>query len=786
MSEQPPGMPGEFSPGTLIAGYRLEERIGRGGMAFVYRAHGTRLERRVALKILDPGRDLDEAFRRRFIRESRAAAAVEDPHIIPVFDAGEADGVLFIAMRFVRGGDVRALIDRFAPLPVGRVAEIVSQVASALDAAHATGLVHRDVKPANMLLERSPAEDRPDHVYLSDFGLSKAATGGSGLTVSGQFLGTLDYVAPEQIRARGVDGRADQYALACSAFEMLCGQPPFRREQDISVMYAHLSEPPPSLRLYRPELPERADDVMAKALAKSPGDRYATCRDMAVALRQALAPAARGNDASPAGGTSAPSVWHRATRAAATPASVSGGEPVQSAAAGEFSRLAGEPAPPPEVAPQPPGLRSPTRPGLTDPSAFQPAQPADPMAAAAPGGAPPSRAWWRSPAPVAGICAAALVIAGGVAYLAGGGHGAKRHAGTAAQIAAPTAPGCSTATATAKHVRVRSAAAAVGGGPYAVAVGRHGLFDFVTTGTRIAVLKNSRTGLAPKVVRYYSVGAAAKGDVVTANGQFLLAAAGAGAVVISVPEAERGDPQPIVGTLNSPHGSLAAEVVTTANDDYAFVSVSGGVAVFDLSRALAKGFRDGFVGKVRLPGDALGMAGNGKWLYVVSHVGNGPGTLSVISVGQAETDPAHAQVSSVPSGCYPARILLSDSDKVVWVTARQSDALLAFSARRLLTDKGHALIASVKVGEQPVGMTLVNGSTILVADSDASNVAGQRSNLAVVRTTGVLQDRKPVLLEYVATGHLPHQFASVPGTGTVLVTVQDAHQLEAIEPANLP
>ena len=190
--------------GSRVAGYLLEGQVGAGGMAVVFRARDVRLERVVALKVLAPGLAADEGFRRRFIRESRAAAAVDDPHIIPVYEAGEAGGVLFIAMRFVAGGDVRSLLRRRGVLSAGRVAGIVSPVALALDAAHAAGLVHRDVKPANMLVDVRPG--RPDHVYLSDFGLSKGALSVAGLTGSGQFLGTPGYSAPEQIQGRRVDG----------------------------------------------------------------------------------------------------------------------------------------------------------------------------------------------------------------------------------------------------------------------------------------------------------------------------------------------------------------------------------------------------------------------------------------------------------------------------------------------------------------------------------------------------------------------------------------------------
>ena len=273
--------------GSVIADYRLEEQIGHGGMAVVFRARDERLRRQVAVKILAPALAADRAFRRRFVRESRAAALVDDPHIIPIYQAGESGGLLFIAMRLVVGGDVRTLLRHEGPLPPARAAALLSPVASALDAAHAAGLVHRDVKPANMLLDIR--RGCPDHVYLSDFGLSKRILSSPGLTGEGIFVGTPYYVAPEQVTGgRRVDGRADQYSLACAAFEMLSGVVPFRGEHAMAVIHAQAFEQPPMLTTLRPGLPPTVDAVLARALAKAPTERYATCWDFAEALRAAL------------------------------------------------------------------------------------------------------------------------------------------------------------------------------------------------------------------------------------------------------------------------------------------------------------------------------------------------------------------------------------------------------------------------------------------------------------------------------------------------------------------
>jgi serine/threonine protein kinase len=299
-----PPAPGGLAAGSQIAGYKIEQQIGRGGMAVVYLASDGRLNRSVALKILAPEFADDTSFRQRFIREMRAAAAVDHPNIVPVFDAGEADGALFIAMRYVSGQDLRTLLDHEGTLPAARVAHLISQAASALDEAHSRGLVHRDVKPGNMLIGTMTGSGQPDHLYLSDFGLSKQRTSSPSLTLTGQFLGTLDYMAPEQVEGHDVDGRADLYALACTAFEMLTGQPPFRRDQNFAVMYAKLSAPVPAVTALRPDLPPAVDQVIATALAKSPGDRYQTCTAFATALRAACGLGRSG--AGPAAGLAAP------------------------------------------------------------------------------------------------------------------------------------------------------------------------------------------------------------------------------------------------------------------------------------------------------------------------------------------------------------------------------------------------------------------------------------------------------------------------------------------------
>ncbi|HZQ64868.1 MAG TPA: ABC transporter substrate-binding protein [Gaiellaceae bacterium] len=259
--------------GKELAGYRVEALMGRGGMGVVYRAHDLALDRDVALKLLAPHLADDVSFRERFLKESRVAASLEHPNVVPIHDAGEIDGQLYIVMRLVEGSDLKAVL-REGPLEPARAVRVLEQVAGALDAAHARGLVHRDVKPSNVLL------DEREHAYLADFGLSRYL-GDAALPLGpAKSLGTADYVAPEQIRGEEVDGRADVYALGCLLYECLAGVPPFRRGTDAATLYAQLEDAPPSL----PGL----EEVLPRALAKEPAERYSTCGELIEDARQAL------------------------------------------------------------------------------------------------------------------------------------------------------------------------------------------------------------------------------------------------------------------------------------------------------------------------------------------------------------------------------------------------------------------------------------------------------------------------------------------------------------------
>ena len=267
-------------PGAAVGPYRIERLLGRGGMGEVWLATHATLDRRVALKLLPPELAANPGFRTRFLAESRLAASLDHPHIVPIYEAGEADDRLFIAMRFVEGSHLGSLIERSGRLPPARAVELLRGIADALDAAHDRGLVHRDVKPGNILV--TPTARSGEHAYLADFGLTKQLGSSADFTRSGQVLGSLGYIAPEQIEGRPIDGRSDVYSLACVLYESITGRPPFPAERDIATLWAHLQSPRPRPSAIDPALGP-FDRVVARGMAIEPDERYPSAGELIAA-----------------------------------------------------------------------------------------------------------------------------------------------------------------------------------------------------------------------------------------------------------------------------------------------------------------------------------------------------------------------------------------------------------------------------------------------------------------------------------------------------------------------
>jgi DNA-binding NarL/FixJ family response regulator len=291
-------VPSEPKVGDTFAGHRIDALAGRGGMGVVYRATDMALDRQVALKLIAPAAALDPVFRARFEHECRAAAAIDHPHAVEIFHAGEEDGVLYVTMRFVEGTDLGALLAREQSLEPARAVGLIAQVAGALDEAHRHGLVHRDVKPTNVLIAR---RNGTEHAFLTDFGLTKRPEDDLGLTKPGFAMGTADYMSPEQARGGDVDARADIYALACLLYKTLTGTVPFDRGSDLEKMWAHVNDEPPSLLDARPELPRALDETVRRAMAKDRDERQETASEFAREALEALAGPAPAAPAAPPG-----------------------------------------------------------------------------------------------------------------------------------------------------------------------------------------------------------------------------------------------------------------------------------------------------------------------------------------------------------------------------------------------------------------------------------------------------------------------------------------------------
>ena len=278
--------------GTTVAGYRIERLLGRGGMGTVYLAEDLALGRKVALKPLSSELSENEAFKERIRLESRLAASIDHANVIPIYEAGQAsDGTLFIAMRYVEGADLKQVLRQEGALEPDRAVQLLAQAARGLDAAHARGLIHRDVKPSNVLVATS--EGDAEHVYLADFGLTQSASSPEAAKESITLSGSSDYVSPEQIRGTGADRSSDIYALGCMAYECLTGEVPYPRQGEVEVLFAHMNDEPPRASAANPSLPGAVDDVVARAMAKEPGERYGSGAELVDAIRGATTPPQR-------------------------------------------------------------------------------------------------------------------------------------------------------------------------------------------------------------------------------------------------------------------------------------------------------------------------------------------------------------------------------------------------------------------------------------------------------------------------------------------------------------
>jgi hypothetical protein len=408
----------DISIGSVFAGHRLDGIAGRGGMGVVYQATHLALDRTVALKLIAPELSGDEQFRERFKQESMTAASLDHPNVVPIYDAGEEHGQIYVTMRHVPGTDLRALIERQGALPPAEAASIIAQIADALDAAHERGLVHRDVKPGNILIEDRGGRR---HAYLTDFGLTKHAATDSGMTKTGMFVGTLDYIAPEQLQGQAVDARTDVYSLTCVLYQALTGQVPYPRDSEPSKMWAHMGEDPPSVSSVRADVPAAFEEVVKRGMAKKPEDRYPSTGDLG---RAALAAAedrqATQAERSVATGGAAPA-QAMPPPVVAVPAPPTGVASSPAPTAGPSAPAA--PPPPPGYAPPPPPPGPATPPGSRTPPPQW-----GPMTGAHDGGG-------RNNTPIViGAAVAGLVVLGVILalVLGGGGDEEKSDNGTTA------------------------------------------------------------------------------------------------------------------------------------------------------------------------------------------------------------------------------------------------------------------------------------------------------------------------------------------------------------------
>jgi YVTN family beta-propeller protein len=667
----------ERAIGSVFAGYRIDRMIGRGGMGIVYLATQVALERHVALKLVAPELASEPTFRERFARELRFVAAIDHPHVIPVFDARDEEGLLFVAMRFVDGTDLRALILQEDGLEPLRAVRLVDQVAQALDAAHELGVVHRDVKPANVLIGQRRGAD---HVFLTDFGLSKHTTSGLGLTAPGQWVGTVDYVPPEQILGQSLDRRADIYALGCVLFEALTGRVPYPKEGDAAKLWAHMQDPPPSLAESGRDLPPALDDVVRRALAKDREERFPTAGELAEAAREAIAPATP-----TVIGASLPVSDPDATRITDAPE-------VTEEPAPDATHVPG--APPPSGAPATAGPTPTPTPAPSAPEAPPAAPP--PPARPKPGG--PRRRFGR--APLVAVAAVLVVAVAAAGFMLAGGSG-----GT----------GSSTVT--------------VGGSPNAVAA--DGDAVWVLSGadgtvTRIA----AADGKAGEPIE------AAAAPTGVAAGEGAVWVAGPGEAVTRIdPSAGRADGEPI------PVDSDAFSVAAGAGAVWVAMGLVNAVAVIDPGdRSTVDEPID--VGQspeaIAVGEDAIWVANRDsatvsridpserRTVGEAIQVGRGPSGLAVgggsvwvanqdaNTVTRIDADSGRVEGDAIAVGRAPVAVAVGGGS--VWVANQDSNTVTRIDA-----SSGRVVGEPIAVGPAPAGIAVAGGS-VWVCNSGSNTV----------------------------------------------------------------
>ncbi len=726
--------------GEEFAGYRLLSVLGRGGMSIVFRAENPRLGNVIALKVLDPELANNDVFRSRFLEESRIAASMNHPNVIPIHDTGSSDGLLYIAMRYVSGTDLRQMLKQRGALPADEAVFLVSQAARALDAAHRRGLVHRDVKPANLLVEQGTDEGDPEHVYLTDFGITKHQDGVSGLTSAGALLGTIDYIAPEQVRGMSVLGMADQYSLGCVLYECLTGRLPYEKDFGTAIMWAHVEEPPIPATTARPGLPRAIDDVFSRVLAKLPGERYDSCRAFM-------------NDAGRALGLAEPM-----------------------SASGSIGMMSGSGALPytPELAGGgylPSELTHDRYESRADPTASwpvsQPVAPpttADPVVAPTGPGRRPGRRRKRSRGGGWLVAALALLlVAGAAAGVTLGltrGHNTPAASGGTPTAGGSTAPGSATASAAASAAAVALPTVAgtvhVGQNPNYIAVAPNGKFAYITDpgAGAISVLStaNNRVSGTIKIPQGPPESVSFSPDSRTAyvsvygNHSVPLVAfinTATGAVTATVPVDNHTPDPPAVSPdgrfLYVPNHNTA---LTGANEN-----------VIDVIDTASKTL----VGDVATPANPhwIAFAKNGRF-YTTDHMS------ATVTVLNASTN---AIIANISVGETPHSEALSPDGSRLAVTSFDGNVVF------LIDTATNKMVAQVPVGKNPLDIAYSPDGRYIYTTNNADN------------TVTVIDTADNLVIGHVPTGKAPTSISVLPNGRQAYVTDENDSSIEIL---NLP